>query len=72
MGVWRWHSNLTNRLYGRQRRYRVDDKPVQLATSYFPAHIVAGTRITEPDTGRTASINVCGSWGSLRCVGWRS
>lgn len=35
----------------RRRRYLVDDVPVQFATSYYPEHLVRGTRITEPDTG---------------------
>jgi GntR family transcriptional regulator len=35
----------------RRRRYLVDDVPVQLATSYFPARLVHGSRITETDTG---------------------
>ncbi|RBQ14511.1 GntR family transcriptional regulator [Spongiactinospora rosea] len=35
----------------RRRRYSVDERPVQLATSYFPADLVEGTPITLPDTG---------------------
>jgi len=35
----------------RRRRYLVDDVPVQFATSYYPEHLVRGTRITEADTG---------------------
>lgn len=35
----------------RSRRYLVDDRPVQLASSYFPAELVAGSAITTPDTG---------------------
>lgn len=35
----------------RSRRYSVDGRPVQLATSYFPADIVEGSPITLPDTG---------------------
>ncbi|MEU8247680.1 GntR family transcriptional regulator [Nonomuraea sp. NPDC048916] len=35
----------------RRRRYSIDDRPVQLATSYFPAHLVEGSAITLPDTG---------------------
>ncbi|MEV0590182.1 GntR family transcriptional regulator [Nonomuraea cavernae] len=35
----------------RRRRYSVDDRPVQLATSYFPAPLVDGSPITLPDTG---------------------
>jgi GntR family transcriptional regulator len=39
------------RLVRRFRRYRVDDKPVQLSAAVLPAAIVAGSRIAEPDTG---------------------
>lgn len=35
----------------RRRRFFVDDRPVQTATSWLPAELVAGTRIVEPDTG---------------------
>ncbi|MEV0145554.1 MULTISPECIES: GntR family transcriptional regulator [unclassified Nonomuraea] len=35
----------------RRRRYSVDGRPVQLATSYFPARAVEGSAITLPDTG---------------------
>ncbi len=35
----------------RDRRYSLDNKPVMLATSYLPADLVAGTPITQPDTG---------------------
>jgi GntR family transcriptional regulator len=35
----------------RQRRYLVDDVPVQIATSYYPEQLAKGTRIAEPDTG---------------------
>ncbi|MEQ4715729.1 MULTISPECIES: GntR family transcriptional regulator [unclassified Nonomuraea] len=35
----------------RRRRYSVDARPVQLATSYFPAHLVEGSAITLADTG---------------------
>jgi GntR family transcriptional regulator len=35
----------------RRRRYSVDGRPVQLATSHFPAELVAGSPITAPDTG---------------------
>ncbi|WP_439661667.1 GntR family transcriptional regulator [Lentzea sp. HUAS TT2] len=35
----------------RRRTYVVDAKPVQLATSYYPAALVAGSAITEIDTG---------------------
>lgn len=35
----------------RSRRFVLDGKPVLLATSYLPAHIVAGSAITQEDTG---------------------
>jgi GntR family transcriptional regulator len=35
----------------RSRRFVVDDRPVQLATSYLPLDIVRGTPATYPDTG---------------------
>ncbi|GAA3311572.1 GntR family transcriptional regulator [Nonomuraea dietziae] len=35
----------------RRRRYSVDARPVQLATSYFPADLVEGSAITLQDTG---------------------
>ncbi|MDA8370369.1 MAG: GntR family transcriptional regulator [Nocardiopsaceae bacterium] len=35
----------------RRRRYRLDGRPMQLATSYLPAGLVAGTAIAEVDTG---------------------
>jgi GntR family transcriptional regulator len=35
----------------RRRRFTVDGKPVTLATSYLPAQLVAGTPITQTDTG---------------------
>jgi len=35
----------------RHRRYSLDGKPVMVATSYVPARIAQGTRITETDTG---------------------
>ncbi len=35
----------------RDRRYVVEETPVQLAISYFPADLVAGTRIVEPNPG---------------------
>ncbi|MEU1663601.1 GntR family transcriptional regulator [Streptomyces sparsogenes] len=35
----------------RSRFFYVDDRPVQQATSYLPAALVAGTRITQKDTG---------------------
>ncbi|MGW4206623.1 GntR family transcriptional regulator [Lentzea sp. NPDC004789] len=39
------------RVVARRRKYVVDDKPVQLATSYYPEALVAGSAITEVDTG---------------------
>jgi GntR family transcriptional regulator len=36
----------------RRRRYVVDDKPVQLATSYYPEVLVAGSAIMNVDTGK--------------------
>ncbi|MFC7327316.1 GntR family transcriptional regulator [Marinactinospora rubrisoli] len=35
----------------RRRRYRLDGRPIQLAVSYLPADLVAGSRIAERDTG---------------------
>ncbi|WP_328475097.1 GntR family transcriptional regulator [Actinoplanes sp. NBC_00393] len=35
----------------RSRRFLVDERPVQLATSYFPADLVRGTAIAYTDTG---------------------
>jgi GntR family transcriptional regulator len=35
----------------RSRRYLVEGRPVMIATSYLPAQLVAGTAITQPDTG---------------------
>ncbi|MGW5349300.1 GntR family transcriptional regulator [Streptomyces sp. NPDC004031] len=35
----------------RRRRFVLDGKPVLLATSYFPAGIVTGSRVAEEDTG---------------------
>jgi GntR family transcriptional regulator len=35
----------------RARRFLVDERPVQLATSYYPLEIVRGTAITYTDTG---------------------
>ncbi|GAA1746452.1 GntR family transcriptional regulator [Nonomuraea bangladeshensis] len=35
----------------RRRRYSVDARPVQLAASYFPAHLVQDSAITLTDTG---------------------
>lgn len=35
----------------RRRTYAIEDRPVQLATSYYPAALVAGSPIGEEDTG---------------------
>jgi GntR family transcriptional regulator len=35
----------------RERRMYADDEPVQLASSYFPADVAAGTRLELKDTG---------------------
>lgn len=35
----------------RRRRYLIDGRPVQVATSYLPAALVDGTPITTPNTG---------------------
>ncbi|CAM5446938.1 GntR family transcriptional regulator [Streptomyces avidinii] len=35
----------------RRRRFLLDGKPVMVATSYLDAVLVAGTPVTEPDTG---------------------
>ncbi|PXY34659.1 GntR family transcriptional regulator [Prauserella coralliicola] len=35
----------------RDRRYLANGRPVEIATSYLPAEIAAGTRIEEPDPG---------------------
>ncbi|GAA4548846.1 hypothetical protein GCM10023097_34070 [Streptomyces collinus] len=35
----------------RSRRFVLDDKPVLLSTSYLPADLVAGSAITQEDTG---------------------
>ncbi|WP_376766948.1 GntR family transcriptional regulator [Spinactinospora alkalitolerans] len=39
------------RVVVRRRRYLLDDRPMQLATSYLPAKLAAGTAIAEADTG---------------------
>ncbi len=39
------------RVIVRDRRYLLDGKPVLLARSYLPASLVAGSQITQPDTG---------------------
>jgi GntR family transcriptional regulator len=40
-----------DRVFVRRRRYVLDGKPVLLARSYLPAKLVAGSAITQPDTG---------------------
>jgi GntR family transcriptional regulator len=35
----------------RSRRYVLDGRPIQLATSYLPADLVTGTAIVQPDSG---------------------
>jgi GntR family transcriptional regulator len=37
--------------FARFRRHSVDDRPVLLSTSYLPQDLVAGTAITQTDTG---------------------
>lgn len=39
------------RVIVRSRRFHVGDRPVQLAISYIPARIAAGTAIAQVDTG---------------------
>ncbi|SDN85709.1 GntR family transcriptional regulator [Lentzea jiangxiensis] len=51
------------RVVVRRRTYVVDDKPVQLATSYYPEALVAGSAITEIDTGEG------GAYARLRELG---
>lgn len=48
----------------RARRYFVDEKPVQLATSYLPLDIVAGSQITQQNTGPG------GTYGRLKELGY--
>jgi GntR family transcriptional regulator len=43
--------NGRGRVVVRRRRYLIDGYPVELATSYVPAAIAAGTTIAEADTG---------------------
>lgn len=40
-----------DRTSARSRRFVLDGKPVLLSVSYYPAALVAGSAITEPDTG---------------------
>ncbi|GAB3211783.1 GntR family transcriptional regulator [Marinactinospora thermotolerans DSM 45154] len=39
------------RVVERRRRYLVEERPLQIATSYLPAKLVAGSPITEVDSG---------------------
>lgn len=41
----------TSATWVRRRRFVLEGKPVLLAVSYFPAALVAGSPITQPDTG---------------------
>ncbi|WP_327291441.1 GntR family transcriptional regulator [Streptomyces sp. NBC_01198] len=41
----------TAEVWLRRRRFVLEGKPVMVSVSYFPATLVAGTRITEADTG---------------------
>ncbi|MFD7653370.1 GntR family transcriptional regulator [Actinosynnema sp. NPDC059797] len=47
----------------RRRHFAVEDKPVQLATSYYPAHLVEGSPITQPNTGEGGSYARLGDLG---------
>lgn len=48
----------------RHRQYLVEDRPVQVATSYFPAELVDGSAITEENTGDG------GSYARLKELGY--
>ncbi|MFC6090562.1 GntR family transcriptional regulator [Saccharothrix lopnurensis] len=39
----------------RRRTFAVEDKPVQIATSYYPAYLVEGSAITQANTGEGGS-----------------
>lgn len=41
----------TGEVWVRKRRYLIDQRPIQVATSYLPADVVEGSPITQPDTG---------------------
>ncbi|RJL24256.1 GntR family transcriptional regulator [Bailinhaonella thermotolerans] len=41
----------SGQVWVRQRRYSVEERPVQLATSFYPAALAEGTRIAEADSG---------------------
>lgn len=47
----------------RSRQYVVDEKAVQLATSYYPVDLARGTRITYTDTGPGGSYAVLAERG---------
>lgn len=40
-----------NSAFGRSRRFIVEDRPILLSTSYMPYDLVAGSQITEEDSG---------------------
>lgn len=52
------------RVVARRRRFVVEDKPVQLATSFYPEKLVAGSAITEINTGDG------GSYARLKELGY--
>jgi GntR family transcriptional regulator len=41
----------TRKVLARHRRYLLDGRPVETATSYIPLDIAHGTAIERPDTG---------------------
>jgi GntR family transcriptional regulator len=41
----------SSEIWVRRRRYSVDGRPVQFSTSCFPAELVEGSEVTQPDTG---------------------
>ncbi|GAA3022548.1 GntR family transcriptional regulator [Actinokineospora globicatena] len=45
------HVLSTETVLVRRRKYVVEDRPIQLAETYYPADAVRGSRITAPDTG---------------------
>lgn len=52
------------RVWVRSRRFVLDGKPVLLSVSYLPAELVAGSPITQPDTGPG------GTYARLRDLGY--
>lgn len=56
--------NEGDRVVTRRRRFLVDDKPVQLATSYYPERLVQGSAIMAEDTGEG------GSYARLKDLGY--